>query len=238
MKNRAAESRDQKDRVNRDRGMRLAQVRAVNYASARAAALANGWPESTYRAHEGGSRTMKKEHAETYAAALGGSFDYIWNGVGHKTLEGTQSPSLPNVSGQRLGVRLSPRRIPVLGRGMSGDDGQLVMNGEVVDTVMCPPDLEHVPDAYAVYVAGDSMEPRYFAGELVYVHPTRPYRRNDFVVVQIDPGNGDPPLGFIKQFITITPTRLVLCQFNPKKEIEFERERVVSIHKIMFAGTP
>jgi phage repressor protein C with HTH and peptisase S24 domain len=82
------------------------------------------------------------------------------------------------------------------------------------------------------------MEPRYFSGEVVYVHPTKPYRKNDFVVVQIDAGNGDPPLGFIKQFIQLTPTRLVLCQFNPKKEIEFERKKVLSIHKILFAGTP
>jgi SOS-response transcriptional repressor LexA len=49
-------------------GERLRAVRiAAGYRSAREAALQNGWPESTYRAHESGSRTIGLDDAERYA---------------------------------------------------------------------------------------------------------------------------------------------------------------------------
>jgi SOS-response transcriptional repressor LexA len=49
-------------------GRRLAAARkAAGWRSARAAALENGWPESTYRAHEGGTRTIGQDDAERYA---------------------------------------------------------------------------------------------------------------------------------------------------------------------------
>lgn len=107
------------------------------------------------------------------------------------------------------------------------------MNGQVIDTVPCPPALETVPDAYGVYVVGDSMEPRYYAGELVFVHPNKGYKRNDFVVVQVDVEGEQAPHGFIKQFVSLSPTTLTLCQYNPKKEIEFPRKKVLSIHRIV-----
>jgi phage repressor protein C with HTH and peptisase S24 domain len=116
---------------------------------------------------------------------------------------------------------------------LPGRFGEFVMNGQVVDTVECPPALDAVPDAYAVYVVGDSMEPRYYAGEIVYVHPNKPYKRGDFVVVQINVDGEEAPHGFIKQFVSLSPTTLTLCQFNPKKEIEFPRKKVVSIHRIV-----
>lgn len=40
---------------------------AAGYRSARDTALQNGWPESSYRAHENGSRTMGLDDAERYA---------------------------------------------------------------------------------------------------------------------------------------------------------------------------
>jgi len=49
-------------------GGRLAMARMLaGFKSARQAALANGWPESTYRAHEGGTRTIGHDDAERYA---------------------------------------------------------------------------------------------------------------------------------------------------------------------------
>lgn len=52
----------------RKQGKRLAEARrAAGYRSAREAAIANGWPESTYRAHENGTRTIGQDDAERYA---------------------------------------------------------------------------------------------------------------------------------------------------------------------------
>lgn len=49
-------------------GRRLQQARiAAGYRSARQAALENRWPESTYRTHEAGTRTIGDDDAERYA---------------------------------------------------------------------------------------------------------------------------------------------------------------------------
>src|SRR5262249_13016843 len=64
--------------------------------------------------------------------------------------------------------------IPVYGHAMGGKDGGFILSGNQVSEVLAPPNLSHVPDAYAVYVVGDSMEPRYFAGEAVFVNPRLP----------------------------------------------------------------
>lgn len=50
-------------------GARLKAARvAAGYRSAREAAMQNEWKESSYRAHEGGTRTIGQDDAERYAA--------------------------------------------------------------------------------------------------------------------------------------------------------------------------
>jgi hypothetical protein len=53
--------------IRKGQGSRLRTVRmAAGYTSARAAALDAGWPESTYRAHEAGTRTIDPQDAARY----------------------------------------------------------------------------------------------------------------------------------------------------------------------------
>ncbi|EJW11271.1 hypothetical protein A33M_3349 [Rhodovulum sp. PH10] len=54
--------------IRKRQGERLRAARiAAGYRSARDAALSNGWPESSYRAHEGGTRTIGQDDADRYA---------------------------------------------------------------------------------------------------------------------------------------------------------------------------
>lgn len=127
--------------------------------------------------------------------------------------------------------------IPVYGQALGGPDGCFVLNGSRVDEVLAPPTLRNVPDAYAVFVVGDSMEPRYRAGEIAYIHPHLPVRRGDYVVVQIKgAAEGDPPSGYIKEFISLNSEVLRLHQLNPSSDIQFAASEVVSVHKIILAG--
>jgi phage repressor protein C with HTH and peptisase S24 domain len=151
-------------------------------------------------------------------------------------LYGSGQKNLPNVGMRRDNVKFTLKRLPVLGRAMGGAAGEFIMNGLVVDDVICPPGLENVPGAYAVYVTGDSMEPRYRAGEVVFVHPAKPCRRGDYVIAQIKGDDNEHPHGFIKRFEALTPSMLILSQHNPQKEIEFPRSDVVSVHRIVFSG--
>lgn len=127
-------------------------------------------------------------------------------------------------------------RIPVLGQAVGGNDGRFVFNGETMAEVFAPSPLWGVRNAYAVYVSGDSMEPRYFAGETVYINPHMPARQGDFVVVQVVEDPEEPPAGYIKQFVAMSGDKLRCRQFNPAKDIQYNRARVLSVHKIVGSG--
>lgn len=130
----------------------------------------------------------------------------------------------------------SAHTIPVYGQAIGGEDGQFVLNGNHVADVLAPPSLRGVRGAYGVYVAGESMEPRYFAGEVVYVDPTRPVRRGDFAVVQIIGDDEDTVSAYVKRFISSSSRELVLEQYNPPKQMRFPASRVKSVHRVVMGG--
>jgi len=129
---------------------------------------------------------------------------------------------------------LSDERLPVLGVGRGGDDGRFAFNGETVEYVARPPNLIGVRHAYAIYVVGDSMVPRYRPGEMVWVNPNKPPSRYDDVVVQLHTNDPDsPPEGLIKEFRAWTPEKLHLWQYNPEGDVIFERKLVKRVHVIV-----
>src|SRR6266851_8857227 len=133
------------------------------------------------------------------------------------------------------GVKISAW-IPVYGQAVGGKDGEFVLNGNQVSEVLAPASLSSVPNAYAVYVVGDSMEPRYFAGETVFVNPRLPISRGAFVIAQISSGEEGVPHAYVKRFVSQDSRRLRLEQYNPKKVIEFPTSKVVSLHRIIMSG--
>lgn len=146
------------------------------------------------------------------------------------------SPEPPNAF---VGDKLSQREeyLPLYGHAVGGVDGEFVLNGNELDSILAPPGLHKADGAYAVTCAGDSMEPRYFDGETVFVNPRRRVRRGDFVVAQIrNPKEGDAPLGYIKRFVSRTDNELVLEQFNPPKQLRFPGGDVESVHYIALGG--
>lgn len=109
------------------------------------------------------------------------------------------------------------------------------MNGDVMFYSPAPSSVGS-PDAYGVRVSGESMSPRYFDGEIVYVDPDRTPRRGDFVVVQVMVDEHSAPWGYVKQFLRRNTLELVLSQYNPPKELTFPNEAVVSVHVVVLAG--
>lgn len=168
-------------------------------------------------------------------AAMTGKPASAFRGAGRAAAP-RKAPQVPN---GRLGGPVDYGRagsIPVFGQAVGGSDGRFVFNGQRLADVLAPPSLMSVRDAYAVYVSGESMEPRYRSGETAYVHPHLPVKRGDFVVVQIAADDNEAPEGYIKQFISMDERRIRLVQLKLKKFIEFPTSRVVSVHKIVMAG--
>jgi len=132
-------------------------------------------------------------------------------------------------------VRFSGR-IPLYGQAEGGADGQFPLNGSLITEIDAPPPLAGVSGAYAVMVVGTSMEPRYFAGEAVYVNPRMPVRAGDFVVAQIAAHEGEPPLAYVKRYLGRSDKNVRFEQLNPAKRLAFPADRIVSIHRVVMSG--
>jgi phage repressor protein C with HTH and peptisase S24 domain len=213
--------------------LRLAREHA-GFARASDAARAMGLEEPTYLGHENGSRGLSRAAAR-YARFFGVSLDWLIDGRGEFTPAGGAELPPPR-NGELGGPARFGARIPAYGQAVGGRDGEFILNGNRIVDILAPPSLQGVPDAYAVYVVGDSMEPRYFAGEAVFVNPRLPVRRGDFVVAQIAVEDGAPPHAYVKRFVARDARTLRLEQFNPKKTLEFPVARVITVHRIIMGG--
>ncbi|KAB7788002.1 hypothetical protein F8B43_0007 [Methylorubrum populi] len=144
--------------------------------------------------------------------------------------------SMPN-AGLPERIETASGGLPIFGVSVGGDArSRTLFNGQRLGEVARPMSLANNGRAYATYVHGDSMEPRYEAGEIVLVNPEKGYRKGNYVVAQVYDNDGDPPFGYVKRFVSFGD-ELVLEQLNPPAEEErfmrFPRERVVSVHRIV-----
>jgi len=169
---------------------------------------------------EGGGGT---KHLVSIARALGVTAEWLQDGHG-------PTPSKP-VSSRGAGEKLK-----VLGMAECGPDGWSLWNGDVIDLIDRPASLVGVPNAYAVYVVGESMAPRYHTGEVVHIHPGRPVDVGAYVLVQRRGKQGEPPLAVIKRLAKRTGAKITLEQFNPAKLFDIKTADIVSIHRVVGSG--
>lgn len=149
----------------------------------------------------------------------------------------TSAPSGAMLLSRREAPEIGPNDLPVLGTAVGGQNGFFDLNGQIKDYIERPQQLFGIAEAYAIYIEEESMAPRYLPGEVVYVHPGRPLTVGCFVVVQLRPErDGEPPKALIKQLVKRTPGKVVLAQFNPADELQFDTRDVVSIHRVIWAG--
>lgn len=148
--------------LGKAQGRRLAAAReAAGFRSARDAALSNGWPESTYRAHETGTRTIGQDDADRYATR------YRAEGVN------VTAQAILFGEGERADLDDMPERriVPIMGYIGAGaeidpDFEQVPFDGlDQVELPLLLPD-----EVIGLQVRGDSMLPKYADGVVIVVH--------------------------------------------------------------------
>ncbi len=123
------------------------------------------------------------------------------------------------------------RKLPVYGSAQGGAGFDITDVSSPIDYMTCPADLMESMDAYAVMVAGDSMEPRFRAGETVIVQPGLPVRSGDDVVIQIE--DGDQIYAVVKRFDRRSDDHIKCVQFNPAEELSFRQSAVLKIDRVV-----
>ena len=118
--------------------------------------------------------------------------------------------------------------IPVRSAARGGDEQEMFMEDGPVDYVPRPYVLERVKGAYAIYMVGDSMSPRYEPGFTLYINPFKPPRPGRGVVIY---KKNNAVL--VKLFKTATRSELVVEQLNPRRELRIPRSEVDHVHLIV-----
>jgi phage repressor protein C with HTH and peptisase S24 domain len=125
-----------------------------------------------------------------------------------------------------------PRDVPVYGTAAGSVVGAFQFDG-IVDYVRRPPALAGVGVAYALYITGTSMEPEHNPGDLRFIHPGRPPRVGDTVIVQTKNHEADGITAYIKTLVRMNEAKVVLHQRNPVATIELDRRTVVAVHRVL-----
>jgi phage repressor protein C with HTH and peptisase S24 domain len=131
-------------------------------------------------------------------------------------------------------ARPGVRRVPLIGLAQAGADGYFDDGGYPVgggwDEVGLPEIAD--PNAYALEISGESMEPVFRDGDLVIVSPAAPIRRGDRVVLRTRRGEV-----MAKQLQRRSARRVELLSLNPAHpSYTFELHEVAWIHRIVWAS--
>ena len=179
-----------------------------------------------------GDRQMKLLEAAQTSAFLGVSQDELLRhaaetGAGLARPEGPARRGRPPLAaGARTAVGNEP--IPIRSAARGGGDQEMFLEDGAIGYTPRPSNLSGVRGAYAIYMIGDSMEPRYQQGWLLHVNPFKPPTRGrDVVVYKKDKA------ALIKQFAGWEKDALLLRQLNPAREIKVPREEVAEIHLVV-----
>ena len=130
--------------------------------------------------------------------------------------------------------RMAHRRIPLIGFAQAGGEGFFDDGGYPVgggwDEVSLPEIAD--PNAYALEISGDSMEPVYRDGDMVIVSPSAPIRRGDRVVIRTNKGEV-----MAKQLTRRSARRVELKSLNPAHpDYSFDLTEVAWVHRIIWAS--
>jgi len=189
-------------KLRRDKGM-----------SMEALALELGITAPTINKIEKSQMRLTDKYLSSIANALGVSISALLN----------ETPSEDTAASQKA--------MPVYGLAAASIRGAFTMTTDPVEWVTAPPALTGVRDAYALIVTGNSMEPRYYAGDIVFINPNRPARLGDHVVIQ-EALNGGIAAS-IKRFEKQTETELITTQYNPLTVIRFKRDLITAVHRVL-----
>lgn len=126
------------------------------------------------------------------------------------------------------------RRVPLIGLAQAGGEGYFDDGGYPVggswDEVSLPEIAD--PNAYALEISGESMDPVFRDGDLIIVSPSAPIRRGDRVVVRTVRGEV-----MAKQLARRSARRVELKSLNPDHpDYSFDLTEVTWIHRIVWAS--
>lgn len=217
-------------------------------------------PNTIYNFLAGRSQSLSQDTLENLAQVYGAN---TWNLTGESSyppghgefvrMGEKDSSNLPknktfdseqgsDIKSPQPAVKLPPLEdmthdVPLLGTARGGKEGAFELNhGDPIAYIKRRPGIAGSPKAYALYVEGDSMEPRYFPGELIHIDPSRKIRPGDFVLIEQVLDEHDVPQAFIKRLVRRTATKVIVEQYNPPETYPMPEKTIKTMHRILLSN--
>lgn len=141
-----------------------------------------------------------------------------------KALKAKGKPQRPPASNDNL---------PLFGLAAGSLQGATAITTDPIEQIPCPPALRDVWGAYALRTHGDSMVPRYFPRDVLYVNPNQRVQPGDHVVIQTERYDGSGTETWVKRLDALTESEVRVSQYNPDSQITFTRKYVRHIHRVL-----
>ena len=226
-------------RRNRDLRARIRERLQVLGLSEEAASRAAGLDKTYLRKlFDRPDSSPRLDSLEKMAGVLGVTGEWLLHGRGEPPAPAaTDKPAAKELRPVDLALppaTAMPLDLPVMGTAAgSHARGAFQFEGGVIDYVRRPPALAGSKSAYALYIEGTSMEPEHRQGDLRFVHPDRPPRIGDSVVVQSRHNDLDGIEATIGHLVGRTATVVKIGKLNPTATVEIPRVFVVAVHKVL-----
>lgn len=198
---------------------------------------ATGAKETLRKILDGTTKSPRIDTIQKIAIALKTTPEWL---MGNSEIAGDEPGTDIRKSEVRAADVMLPSRqsmandVPVLGTAAGSHlRGAFQLTSDPVDWVRRPPALLGARDIYALYVEGDSMDPQYPAGTLIFVNPHKPPGFGDPVVIQ----SRNHQEGEIEATLGILSARsekvITIKKRNPDAVVEVSRQYVLHIHKVL-----
>ncbi|HXO00541.1 MAG TPA: S24 family peptidase [Stellaceae bacterium] len=177
-----------------------------------------------------GERQMKLLEAVQISQFLGVSQEEVLRRAGDATAPPPEPARRGRPPRSAMPLQPMPRQdaMPIRSGARGGSEQEMFLQDGPIGYTPRPANLAGVRDAYAIYMMGDSMEPRYTQGWLLHVNPFKPpVRGRDVVVYKKDQAV------LIKQFVGWNDDALVLRQLNPEETLRIPRDEVRECHLVV-----
>lgn len=168
-----------------------------------------------------GQRELKAKEVPIIEAYLSGETPPLQN-------EASQAPGeFPEATQEQDGT------LPIYASAQDGLDGGIILTYREIERRAMPEPLKGVNNGFGFYIIGDSMYPRFKEGELMLVHPTKPARPGDDVVVVLSDHGDNSYKVIVRELLSRTSQELGLLRFNPRESIHIPIENVLSVYLIV-----
>lgn len=125
------------------------------------------------------------------------------------------------------------RTLNLYGLAAGSMTGALRMTAEPIDEVPCPPKLVDVIGAYALKTSGESMVPRFFPGDHLYINPHQRVHAGDHVIIQVMKHDNSGTETWVKRFDAEDAENFHAWQYNPPARVSFKKKYVMHMHRVL-----